>query len=169
MKNSFKMFLLLAEELNFCKAADRAHIIQQAMSDHIRRLETEYGTQFFVRKPQLRLTPAGEAMRSALMNIRLQENEMNQAIIGIRDGLRGKFAIGLNHTRAQILIPKVFHKFYEAFPLIKLQIRFGETTQMKADLLLGTLSGFLGVNTPVDPQFRASPIYSDSLYLFNTL
>ena len=42
MTNSEKLFLILAEELNFRRAAARAFLSQQGLSDHIRRLEGGY-------------------------------------------------------------------------------------------------------------------------------
>ena len=39
MNNSFDIFLLVVEEMNISKAAERAFITQQCASDHIRRLE----------------------------------------------------------------------------------------------------------------------------------
>ena len=60
MNNSLKMFLLLAEELSFVKAANKAFITQQCLSDHIKRLEEKYGTKLFYRKPKIALTPAEE-------------------------------------------------------------------------------------------------------------
>lgn len=61
MTNSEKLFLILAEELNFRRAAARAFLSQQGLSDHIRRLEGCYGTPLFYRRPRVSLTPAGEA------------------------------------------------------------------------------------------------------------
>lgn len=47
MNNGFKMFLLAAEELNFSRAAHRAFVTQQCLSDHIKRLEETYHVLFF--------------------------------------------------------------------------------------------------------------------------
>ena len=39
MTTNQQMFLLAAEELSFTRAAARAYVSQQCLSDHIRRLE----------------------------------------------------------------------------------------------------------------------------------
>ena len=46
-----KYFLLVAEELNITRAAERLYISQQSLSNHIQRLEQYYGTKLFYRKP----------------------------------------------------------------------------------------------------------------------
>lgn len=61
--------MLLADELNFRRTADKAFISQQALSDHISRLEESYGTKLFVRKPAVKLTQAGTAVYSALLKM----------------------------------------------------------------------------------------------------
>ncbi|SDF06373.1 DNA-binding transcriptional regulator, LysR family [Thermus arciformis] len=57
-----RLFLLLAEEKNFHRAAERAYLSQPALSQQIRALEEELGVKLLERKP-FRLTPAGEALK----------------------------------------------------------------------------------------------------------
>ena len=53
-------FVVLAEELNFSRAAERLHVAQPALSQQIRALEARMGTQLVDRGSRpLRLTEAG--------------------------------------------------------------------------------------------------------------
>ncbi len=57
-----RLFLLLAEEKSFHKAAERAYLSQPALSQQIQALERELGVKLVERRP-FRLTPAGEALK----------------------------------------------------------------------------------------------------------
>ena len=58
--DKLRYFVVLAEELNFTRAASRVFMTQQAFSAHIRQLEAWVGTSLFERAPRgVELTPAG--------------------------------------------------------------------------------------------------------------
>ncbi len=56
-------FVVLAETLNFRRAAERLHMAQPPLTVSIQKLETELGTRLFDRGPGgVSLTPAGQAV-----------------------------------------------------------------------------------------------------------
>src|SRR5258708_22714248 len=58
----YRYVVVLAEELNFTRAAARLHVAQPSLSKQIRELESYLGAQLFERtKRDVRLTAAGEA------------------------------------------------------------------------------------------------------------
>lgn len=60
-EQKIRLFLSLAETLNFTETANQLFITQQAVSKHISQLETELGFPLFIRSTHsVRLTPAGE-------------------------------------------------------------------------------------------------------------
>lgn len=60
-----KSFLVLAEELNFCRAAEHLHITQQALSKQISNLEKDVGGALFLRTTKsVELTPLGAELRA---------------------------------------------------------------------------------------------------------
>ena len=57
-----RLFLILAQEGSFHRAAQKAYLSQAALSQQIQALERELGVRLLERKP-FRLTPAGEALK----------------------------------------------------------------------------------------------------------
>ena len=72
-------FLTVCNDMNFTHAAEHLNLTQPAVSQHIKHLEKTYGTELFIRdKKKLRLTPAGEILRSALETMRNDENTLKK-------------------------------------------------------------------------------------------
>ena len=80
---NLEYFLVVAEEMNVTRAAERLHLSQQALSGHIIRLEEEVGCPLFDRKPTLALTYAGECFRNQalqMLNLKYQSESMMRDI-----------------------------------------------------------------------------------------
>ena len=76
MNISLEYFLAAAEEESISRAAERVMVSQQDMSNHIRRLEKQYGL-LFERRPRFALTPAGEAVLATYRQVRLLEESLD--------------------------------------------------------------------------------------------
>ena len=85
----YEMFLLAAEELNFSRAAERAFVTPQCLSDHIKRLEAHHHVTLFRRRPHLELTAEGAAMLRYLSRIKALEYRMKNELADISQGTRG--------------------------------------------------------------------------------
>ena len=66
MRQNYKIFLLVAEELSYSKAAKKAYVTQQCVSNHIQRLEKELNTKLFSKNPTIQLTEAGKILYNAV-------------------------------------------------------------------------------------------------------
>ncbi|RGY99604.1 LysR family transcriptional regulator [Clostridium sp. AM58-1XD] len=165
MTNGFKMFLLAAEELNFSRAADRAFVTQQCLSDHIRRLEEMYHVTLFQRKPKLKLTPEGTTMLRYLSRIQALEDSMLNELSDISEGIRGTINFGVSSTRGFIIIPHLFPHYQELFPNVDIQVHLNDTRALEPLLINGKLDVFLGVDSSQHVLFNRQNVCSDSVYL----
>ncbi|GGX21568.1 LysR family transcriptional regulator [Pigmentiphaga litoralis] len=92
---SLKLFLVLAEELHYGRAAQRLHMSQPSLTKHIQQLEARLGVQVFERnKRSVRLTPAGrELVQEARRLITAAERSL-RAVQRAERGEIGRIRIG---------------------------------------------------------------------------
>lgn len=165
MRTGFEIFLLTAEELSISRAAQRAFVTQQCVSDHIKRLESEYGVTLFERKPKIKLTPAGETMLESLRNIRILENNMGESLREMANGERGSFTLGISTSRASVILPGVLSRYYKIFPNVNISFCIEDTKILEDRLLRGEIDLFIGVNTDPDPAFDIHTMAEDEIML----
>lgn len=162
---SFRIFLLVAEEMSISRAAERAYVTQQCVSDHIKRLEKTYRVVLFERRPKLALTDAGQIMLNSLRHINILENNLEDQLGELSRGTAGNLTIGVNSTRAGILFPEILPAYREKFPHVVLTFVMDDTRRLEEKLLKGEIDMFVGVNAHANPKFKAVPMGMDHIYL----
>lgn len=117
--NALRAFEVAGRHLNFRKAADELHVTPGAVSQHIRKLEAEIGTDLFLRDPEgLAFTPAGRAYHRQLVDI--FEN-LREATAELRPA-RGAVTISVTPTVAsKWLIPRL-PEFAELHPDVDVRV-----------------------------------------------
>ncbi len=121
--------------LNVSQAAERLHLVQSAVSQHLARLEAELGTRLFVRqgKRLAALTPAGaRVLDYARRALAIREDILTVGRDHV-DEATGVLRIGTTHTQARYVLPPVIRAFRHTYPHIALQIHQGTPPQL-ADL-----------------------------------
>ncbi|MDT4826577.1 HTH-type transcriptional regulator BenM [compost metagenome] len=123
-----KQVLVLAETLNFRRAAEQLHIAQPPLSTSIKKLEEELGVLLFERLPSgLRLTPAGEVvLRNARRTLFYAEEIRRSAREG-ESGEQGRLRIGFVGSAAYSLMPRIIRRFSQHYPRVELQIEEATT------------------------------------------
>ena len=132
-------FLTVCEYMNFTHAAEELNLTQPAVSQHIKYLEKEYDSPLFVRdKKKLRLTPAGEILRSALEAMRNDENTLKKRM---KESLTQKrvLTFGVTMTIGEYAIVPALAKFIQAHPDTDFHIRYGNTQKLLSLLYDGLI------------------------------
>lgn len=161
----YEMFLLAAEELNFSRAAERAFVTPQCLSDHIKRLEAHHHVTLFRRRPHLELTAEGAAMLRYLSRIKALEYRMKNELADISQGTRGTIRLGIPTTRGTILVPSMVPEFQKQYPNVDVQVRLNDTHKLEDLLLSGEIDLFLGVDAKEHPLFDKIELEREPLYL----
>ena len=115
-----RQFTVLAEELNFRRAAERLHISQPPLSATIRRLEDDLGVQLFERdRHKVSLTPAGEVFLSEARRLLNQVQDTTALVRSTAQGLSGVLRVSCIPSALLELMPGVLRRFHEAYPLVR--------------------------------------------------
>jgi DNA-binding transcriptional LysR family regulator len=116
-----EMFVAVAEQGGFCKAAAKLYVSQSAISRKVGLLEHELGQKLFLRLGSgTILTGVGEAVLRQSRIIFRQINITKMEIFEIGQLQRGELRIGASMSACAYILPPVFKLFREAFPLIEL-------------------------------------------------
>ena len=163
MQANQEIFLLVAEEMSISRAAQRAFVSQQCVSDHIKRMEQNYGVRLFTRKPRFQLTEAGQSMLHSLQKIQAIESSLLDSLAKRAGGMKGSFTMGISASRAQIFLPWVIPEYSRTFPEVEIRFLMNDTVVLAESLRKGNLDLFLGVNTPYSEDLSFTPLCRDEL------
>ena len=115
-------FVVVAEELNITRAAERLNMSQPPLSSQIKGLEEELGVQLFIRgKRHLTITEAGTLLYRRARQILELSDQTRQEMRSL-DGLSGSLHISLVEGRAPYLLSRWIAGFRSEFPQVKLQL-----------------------------------------------
>jgi DNA-binding transcriptional LysR family regulator len=158
-----EVFLTVAREGRFSRAADKLHRTQSAISQSIRKLEDDIGEVLFDRSSRDgSLTDAGRVLEEyAERLLNLRENA-HEALIELRELHKGKLAIAANEFTALYLLP-VLAEFRRLHPMIRITVHRSLGSHIPDDVLRHTSE--LGVLTydPKEPQLSSTVVYLDEL------
>ncbi len=157
-------FKTVAEELNITHAAQKHYISQQALSFHIRNLETELDVKLFHRNPKLALTDAGHCLYEAVISLQSVSSNLNEKLNSIRREERGELRIGLSFTRGQFILPMVLPTYAEDHPKVHISIYEDQSRDLQDHLLKGELDFWITANPPID-GFVCDELFKESFFL----
>src|SRR5579862_6405695 len=137
--SSLRVFLAVAQERSFSRAAGKVHLTQPAVSQTVRRLERDLGEELFDRSSKSgSLTDAGKMLRNyAERLVRLAE-ETESAMRELRDLRRGRVLVGANEAAVHTLLPLI-GRFRQRHPAIAIDVRRVPARQIAVEVAQGSL------------------------------
>src|SRR5438105_7487293 len=148
-------FRVVAETLNFTRAAERLHLTQAAVSHQIKALETELGEPLFIRaKGGVRLTAAGQVALEYAERILDDVEALRERIAGRERALAGGVRAAAATQAFVHLFAPLFESFMREQPSVELSFRTTVSTEQTIkDILEGA----------ADVGFASMPVYSPAL------
>src|SRR5256886_8843608 len=120
---ALRIFLAVAQERSFSRAAAKVHRTQPAVSQAVRRLEVELGEQLFDRSSKSgTLTEAGRMLQNYGQRLVRLAEETETAVRELRDLRRGRVLLRANETAVHNLPPLVA-RFPQGYPDIAIDVR----------------------------------------------
>ncbi len=164
--HQLKYFIALTQELNFQRAARRAHISQPSLSHAISKLEKQLGHALFERSPrQVRLTAAGEKLLPHALAILDCLRQSIEAMGEDTGEISGRLRISAIPTIGPYLLPVIIREFRKRAPKVVLEIHEQTTSLLTEDLRAGKLDAGI-ISLPVKLTGLASRVLaSEEFYL----
>ncbi len=161
-----RYFAVLAETLNFTRAAERAHVTQSTLSHQIKQLEEQVGLRLFDRiGKRVVITESGEVFLAFIMRALKEVDQGLGALKRDPEALTGLVRVGATHTFNIQFIPACVATFLGHYPAVKLNVDELAADAIDAGLKSGSLD--LGIAyRPVGPSgLRFEPLYNEELVL----
>lgn len=161
--STLRVFMTVAAERSFSRAADKLGRTQPAVSLALQRLESELGEKLLDRSARdVVLTDAGRTVLEYARRFQNLELELQDSIAELRDHAAGRLIVGANESTTLYLLPHL-QRYRLMYPGIKVQVRRSLSSRIPGDIVDGNLE--LGVISyePRDERIRANVIYTDSL------
>ncbi len=161
--SQLEVFLTVARERRFSRAAEKLYRTQSAVSQTIRKLEQEIGEPLFDRTSREGvLTDAGRVLEEyaeKLLNLR---EDAREALVEMRELQKGKLAMAANEFTALYLLP-VLAEYRRLYPTIKITVQRSLGSRIPDDILKHNVE--LGVLSydPQEPQLHSTVVYLDEL------
>ncbi len=158
-----EVFLMVAREHRFSRAAEKLFRTQSAVSQTIHKLEVELGEALFDRSSREGvLTDAGKVLveyAEKLLNLR---SEAAESLVELRELQKGKLVIAANEFTALYLLP-ILAEFRRLHPMIKITVQRALGSHIPDDVLryraeFGVLS-----YEPQEPSVHSVVVYLDEL------
>lgn len=156
-----RYFIVVAEELNFRRAAERVHIDQTPLSRTIRDLEDQLGVQLFVRAPRkLHLTPAGLRLLKEARKVFIRIERAHRAVRETDARFRAPLRIGVADGIAQPKLAQCLVSWRKVAPEIPLELTEMRALELAEALQREELDAGLSFGVPDDDAIAQQSAWS---------
>lgn len=158
-------FLAVAEERGFSRAAVRLRRTQPAVSQTVRKLESDLGEVLFERSSRDgTLTAAGEVLRDYALRMLKLKTEAASAIEELKNLERGRLQLAANEYTCLYLL-RVLDRFRRLCPQISVTVHRSLATRIPEQVLDRTVEIGILSFSPEGGEFKSIAVYTDELAL----
>ena len=153
--------IVIAEEKNLTRAAEKLYISQPALTKYIQKLEQEYGVKLLERSHHsVDLTEAGQIfLREKLKMVTIERN-LRQELNAIQSK-RQTITVGSGHSRGNSALPGAVEAFCSRHPEVDISVITRGELELLKRLSRGEYDLVFGVLGPSDGQFEMTYISTE--------
>src|SRR4029077_5549825 len=161
--SQLEVFLAVAREGGFSRAAEKLYRTQSAVSQAIRKLKAKRGEPLFDRSTRDGvMTDAGNVLQEyAERLLNLRENA-REALAELRELQKGKLVVGANEFTALYLL-RVLAEFRRLHPAIRIVVQRWLGSHIPDDIRRHNCEFGVLTYDPQDPELASVVVYSDEL------
>ena len=163
--NQVRYFLALADTLNFTRAAEQCYVSQPALTQAIKRLETELDGELIHRDGRYtELTELGKSLRSYFEQIDHTRHLVHLTAKAVTSGEVAELNIGVMCTIGPRVLAGMLDAFQMQHPMVLIAIHDVATASIPDLLLSGAIDGvFCARHGPPHPQLRYVDLFEEDM------
>src|SRR6188768_3343884 len=158
-----RVFVAVAAERSFSRAARKLRRTQPAVSQAIRRLEQATGERLVDRSSRDgTLTDAGTLLLDYAQRLLRLADEASGAVTELRDVKKGRVLIGANEGAVHAVLPLI-EAFHRQHPGVLVEVRRVAARHIPQELLLRNLDFGVLTFKPAERELASQPLGTDEL------
>ena len=134
--HQLNVFVTAAETLNFTQAAQRLHMTQPSVSQHIQALERHFGVSLFLRAGRhIELTDAGMRLVPLARDLVSRSIHIEEVMESLKGDVYGHLRVGCSTTPGKYVLPQLLTHFHHDHPKVKVTCQVSSQEQTLEMLL----------------------------------
>lgn len=144
-----KYFVTVAEELSFVRAAQRLHMSQPPLSQHIKALEEELGVELLFRnRREVRLTDAGRVFLAESRDLLARAQAVTHRTRQAAGGEQAELRVGMATSALFHVLPRLLDRLAEHLPGVRISVTDMNSEEQVRSLGIDKLDlGFIHART----------------------
>ncbi len=137
--------MVIAEEGNITRAAEKLYISQPALTKYVKKLEEEYGVRLLERSHHsVKLTKAGQVFLNEKLKIAAMEQSLRKDLKGLICS-RVRISVGSGYSRGERFLTAAVERLLELHPNVDVDFRLGGELTLMDKVVRGKLDFAFGV------------------------
>jgi LysR family transcriptional regulator, nitrogen assimilation regulatory protein len=164
-----KTFLTVVDTKNITRAAEILHLVQPAVSRHIKLLEEDLGVELFERaRHGMVLTKNGQMLVDYARRSMLELERARAAIHGSQNGIGGLVTLGLLPSAVDVLAAPLLKEIGRNYPAIKVRFAVAYTGTLIQWMETGEIDCALIYGSERSSHIKLQPLVEEPLWVIGS-